>query len=187
MKESKPTIRKKMKQKIEHEKQKLKKSTKIMEKLFKTHEFQQAKIIAFFVGRTNEVETKKGIEKTLKLGKTVCIPITNFKTKTLQFSTIKNFKELEEKQFQLMEPKKEFIRKVRLNKIDLLIIPGLGFDVFKQRLGFGKGFYDRTLKKLNKKTKTIGLCFDFQIVQKLPKEKHDQKVQKIITEKRMIE
>ena len=62
--------------------------------------------------------------------------------------------------------------------INLAIIPGVAFDKSFNRLGRGKGFYDRLLPKLN--CKTIGICFDFQFLDYIPSEYHDCKVDKII-------
>ena len=66
--------------------------------------------------------------------------------------------------------------------IDLVIVPGLVFDHLNNRLGRGLGFYDRFLKKLPVTTPTIGLAFDFQLIDRLPPpEKHDVPVSKVIT------
>ena len=68
--------------------------------------------------------------------------------------------------------------------VNLAIIPAVGFDVHGNRLGRGGGFYDRLLSKL--KCPKIGVCFDLQIVDSLPVEAHDAKVDLIVTEKRII-
>ena len=63
----------------------------------------------------------------------------------------------------------------------LMILPGLAFDFNGNRLGYGKGFYDRYLKKGN--FIKVGLAYDFQVVDKLEVKEHDQKMDVIVTEK----
>jgi 5-formyltetrahydrofolate cyclo-ligase len=64
-------------------------------------------------------------------------------------------------------------------------VPGLAFDESGHRLGYGKGFYDKWLKKFRKE-KRVGACFDFQAVKRLPKTETDTPVGLIITDKRVI-
>ena len=68
--------------------------------------------------------------------------------------------------------------------IDLIIVPGVIFDREKNRLGYGKGYYDRYLS--NKDIYKIGICFSDQVIDLLPSESHDIKMNIIITEKEKI-
>lgn len=70
-------------------------------------------------------------------------------------------------------------------KIDLILVPGVAFDRQKYRMGRGGGYYDRFLSK-HMDVPTIGLAYDFQIVDKLPIQHHDQRMQYIVTEKQII-
>ena len=70
--------------------------------------------------------------------------------------------------------------------LDLIIVPGLGFDLEKNRIGFGGGFYDTFLNRLRKDgidIPFVAICYDFQIIEKVPVEGHDVKVDFIVTEK----
>ncbi len=71
---------------------------------------------------------------------------------------------------------------------DIMFIPLVAFDKYKNRLGYGGGFYDRYLKNIEKKKKVvkIGCAFSFQKINKLPTELHDKKLDLIITEKKII-
>ena len=82
--------------------------------------------------------------------------------------------------FGMLEP-----RKTKIKIPHFILIPVLAFDKYKYRLGYGKGFYDRYLKKLKKRKKiiTIGLAYSFQKVKKIPINKYDIKLDFIITEK----
>jgi len=71
---------------------------------------------------------------------------------------------------------------------DILLVPLVAFDRKLNRLGYGAGFYDRLIQSLKKKKKiiTIGLAFDFQEVYLVPVSKHDQKLDYIITNKKIL-
>ena len=74
---------------------------------------------------------------------------------------------------------------VRLDELDVIIVPGAAFDARGNRLGYGAGFYDKLLSAFKKLT--IAVAFEEQIVPKVPADPHDVPVQKIVTEKRIIE
>ncbi len=65
-------------------------------------------------------------------------------------------------------------------KIDLVLVPGVAFDKEGNRMGYGKGYYDRFLKDMC--AFKIGVCHSFQILDKIPSEKHDVKMDMIVTE-----
>lgn len=72
-------------------------------------------------------------------------------------------------------------------KVDLIFVPALAFDETGARLGQGGGWYDRALENLPARLLTIGVAFDFQIVQSVPRESHDQVVSMVVTEERIVE
>jgi 5-formyltetrahydrofolate cyclo-ligase len=76
--------------------------------------------------------------------------------------------------------------RVPLGKIDIVIVPGVCFDLHGGRIGYGKGFYDKFLKKVPKAI-SIALAYDFQIVSHFVKEPHDALVDFIVSEKRIID
>ena len=158
------------------------KSKKIIETLSKIKEFKEAKNIAVYLSLPEEVHTIEFTEKLLH-NYFVHVPFINEK-KELELSRIENFDNLEIAEYGVLTPK----NKKHSNKglIDLIIVPGLVFDEKGNRIGYGKGFFDKLLSKLNKKTLKIGLCFDFQIKKEIPAFAHDQKMDLIISEKRII-
>lgn len=160
---------------------------KILKKFFQMPEFENAKTVSFFVSIRNEVSTQEMIRKALLMGKKVVVPCVDWRKSEMQMSEILSPAELVVKKFSLLEPKSP--KPFPVKKIDLIVVPGLAFDEKRQRIGYGKGFYDdflAKLKKSNKKAKSIGLAFDFQILKKIPTTSIDKKVDKIITEKRII-
>ncbi|MDD5022583.1 MAG: 5-formyltetrahydrofolate cyclo-ligase [Candidatus ainarchaeum sp.] len=153
------------------------KSEMIMNKLLSIKEFMEASSVSVYLSKPHEVDTNYTVEHLLGK-KRLSVPVTNSKIDLVEFTS---FNDLVAGKFGILEPKtKSFIDYTP----DLILIPGVAFDIKKNRLGYGKGFYDIFLK--NKSITKIALAFDFQIVEKLPNEKHDIPMDLIITEKRII-
>jgi 5-formyltetrahydrofolate cyclo-ligase len=73
-----------------------------------------------------------------------------------------------------------------IDEVDLIVIPGVAFDYACNRLGYGGGYYDMLLAQRKKKAPIIALAYEEQIVDKIPSESHDIKVDMIITDKKII-
>lgn len=161
-----------------------KRSEQIINNLTKLSEYKKARSVLFYVSFNNEVETHDIIKRTLEnKDKQIIVPF--FKDdKGISLSILKDFSDLVEKKFGILEPRPEKIIELRKDRFDLVIIPGIVFDKEGYRIGYGNGYYDRFLSGL--KTLKVGLCYDFQLVEKIPKEKHDIPVDMIITEKVVI-
>jgi 5-formyltetrahydrofolate cyclo-ligase len=147
--------------------------------IFLSSEFyQKSQKIAFFYYINKEVNLCSAIDRALK-EKEVYLPCTHLDTKTLSFHKFFDFSELVKGAFGILEPPKE--NPVLLPEaLDLILVPGLAFDRKMGRLGYGGGFYDRFLAKT--KALKIGVAFSFQIVDQLPQDPLDQKVDLILTE-----
>lgn len=162
------------------------KSRIIKEKLNSMPEFKKSKNILTYVSFNNEVDTINIINGLLtKNEKKVLVPYVD-KDKVIQISKINSFDDLEPKTFGILEPKRNKIKKFDIDKLDLVIVPGIAFDKNGHRIGYGHGYYDRFLEKIKKDTAKIALAFDFQIVDKIPEERHDVPVDVVVTEKRVI-
>jgi 5-formyltetrahydrofolate cyclo-ligase len=161
-----------------------KKSKKIKEKLLGLKEYKEAETVLFYVSYDGEVFTHEMIKEALN-EKKVVVPISNKDTLSLTLSELISFNDLEVSSYGILEPKKEKIKEISIDEIDLIIVPGVAFDKFGNRLGHGKGYYDRLLKKAN--TTIIALAFEFQIIEKISTDEHDKPVDMIITEDRIIE
>ncbi len=163
------------------------KSQKIKEKLFSLNEFKKAKTIFTYVSFKSEARTNEIISDSLKKKKKIAVPIVSLRGKKMLLSEIKSLNELEPSKIGLFQPREEFVRLMDKKKIDLVLVPGIAFDLNGNRIGSGKGFYDRFLSKISKKIPIIGLAFEEQITKKVPREKHDVRMHKIVTDKRIIE
>jgi len=177
-------IRSHIKEKIKSssELEKSSKSVIIKDKLFSEGVFKKADVVMFYVSLKDEVNTLTMIDEAIKTGKRVCVPVILKEEKRLIAGEIKDRQaDLERQHFGIYQPRAGHVREVPLDDIDLVVVPGVAFDKNNVRLGRGHGYYDRFLGSLPQSAKTIGLAFDFQVVDDLPKDSHDIPVWKTIT------
>jgi len=161
--------------------EKTRKSGIIKNKLFNEEAFKEAKVVMFYVSLKDEVNTMSMIDEAVKIGKRVCVPVIIKEEKRLIAGEIKDRDlDLERQHFGIYQPKKGHVKEVPLENIDLIVVPGIAFDKKNMRLGRGHGYYDRFLCALPNKTRTIGLAFDFQVIEHLPQDSHDIPVWKTI-------
>lgn len=163
----------------------LKKSSQIEKRLFKMNEYKKSQMILYYISYDNEVCTHYMIKNSLLEGKNVVVPLSNKKNITLILSKLDKWDDLKIGSYNILEPKKEYIKRASIDKIDLIIVPGVGFDKRGNRIGHGIGYFDKLLQDSNYASH-IGLAFELQIVDSISTEKHDISVNKIITEKRII-
>jgi len=162
-------------------KEAVRKSAFIKKKLFSLPEFKKAKLVMFYASKQNEVDTGEMIDEALRTGKRVALPRC-VGQKTFIAKEISNrHTDLEKGAYGIYEPRKK-APDVDIKEIGLVVVPGVAFDIKNRRLGRGKGYYDRFLKKLPPGRTTIGLAFSFQMVKNLPKDSHDIPVSKVITD-----
>jgi len=163
----------------------LEKSKKIEHKLFSLKEFKTSSKVLFYVSYDNEVYTHDMIKKTLKIGKKVVVPLSDTVNRDIIPIEIKSFDELKTGSYGILEPVYNGENIASLESIELVIVPGIVFDIKGYRVGHGLGYYDKFLKKT--KAKKIGLAFEFQVVSEISYEEHDIKMDKIVTEDRIID
>ena len=164
------------------QKEVLEKSIKIKNNLFNLSQYKKSKIVMFFASFNSEVNTHDMIKASL-MNKTVVVPkVVN---NEIEPSVIMDFDNLVPSgKFRIPEPIEAM--KIAYKNIHAVIVPGIAFDKKGHRIGYGFGYYDKFLAKVPKAIK-IGLCFDFQLVEIIPKETHDVPVDIIVTEKRVVE
>ncbi|MGI6555050.1 MAG: 5-formyltetrahydrofolate cyclo-ligase [Bacillota bacterium] len=160
------------------------KSKRIQEKLFRTSYYQTSRTIMTYVDFQNEVETRSIIKRALDEGKNIVVPLCGPNFSLLPVK-IDSFDDLEKGTRGILEPTKKHDI-VDVKKLDIVLVPGITFDRSGHRLGYGLAYYDRFLTQLSPSTIIIALVYSFQLVQTLPFEDHDQKVNLIITENEMI-
>jgi 5-formyltetrahydrofolate cyclo-ligase len=157
------------------------KSKLIQQKLIESPVFNQSKSIGLYLAIGSEVQTREIINYALDLGKTVLLP--RIMSNDLRFYVVdqKDFKKnsFDVNRFGIKEPN---IDNKPADFIDLLIIPGIVFDMYGFRIGYGYGYYDKYLT-INKFSKIVGLAYDFQLIKRhIPILPHDRKIDVLITE-----
>lgn len=176
-----------------HPEQKRIKEAAIEKRLFSLRDFKNAGSVLLYVSFRSEVNTMNVLEDVLSLGKKLILPRVDAQSKSLRLFAVKHISELSPGFMGIPEPQSKKSREVRLNDVDLVIIPGTGFDTSGSRIGYGGGYYDRLLSyeskqldRVEKHIMTIALAFEDQIGANIPSEPHDIKVDMIVTEKRTI-
>jgi len=162
----------------------LKKSNLIKKRLFEMNEYKQASKVLFYISYDNEVHTHDMIKETMSNRKKIVVPVTDKEKKKLILSELKNWNDLTHGSYNILEPRRERIIEVTLDSIDLIIVPGIGFDKHGNRVGHGGGYYDKLLESAT--VPSIGLAFHLQLLDKINLEEHDISVHKIVTEKEVI-
>lgn len=148
------------------------KSQLIFDRIINESLLYDCNVVGIYCDIQNEVQTKQLILTCLAMDKVVALP--RVIGDTMEFYQIKSLEELELGSFNVMEP----IGSNLITSIDLLFVPVVAFTKKRDRIGYGKGFYD---KYLSKKCKTIGLAYEFQKVS-FEAETHDKPLDYIITE-----
>lgn len=154
-------------------------------KVINSEAYKNANVIFVFVSFKSEVDTHKIITYALKDSKTICVPKINVSEKEMEIFKIESLGELKEGYYGILEPQ-ENCPSVNSDEIDLILMPGAAFDKQGGRIGYGGGFYDRFLKRMNKKVDKIALAYDFQIIDKVPMEEFDIKINGIVTNNQYI-
>lgn len=142
-------------------------------------QFKHAKKIGFYISYRHEVDTRSLIKEYQSL-KEIYVP--KCVGEELDFQRIYSMDDLEEGAFHILEPHTNI--HIDVKDLDLIIVPLLMFDKDHNRIGYGKGFYDRCLK--HTKATTVGLAFDFQEVEDTHPHSLDVPLDYIITQKGVL-
>jgi len=155
------------------------KSARMAESLAGLEEFRAAGVIAVYLSVNGEVDTSGIIEAARKMGKEVCVPAVG-EGGAMCLVLHGESDEMGRGKYGIPEP----LGKPEQHHVDIVIVPGVVFDKFGHRIGMGGGYYDKYLK--DRKCVNIGICFDFQLVEKIPNELHDVPMDIIITEREVL-
>jgi 5-formyltetrahydrofolate cyclo-ligase len=158
-------------------------STLVQKRFLQLEEFKDAGRIALYTSFKNEVLTEDIWNAAIEEGKEVFFPRVVNKKKGLVFVKADNKEGFSRGTYNISEPGDGVVLD-ELSTFELVVVPGIAFDMNGNRLGYGEGFYDMVLKTA--KCCILATAFDFQIVEAIEAEPHDMEVHKIITESRTI-
>ncbi len=162
------------------------KDSSIKQRLLTLPEFLSARSVLFYASFRSEVETSGIIRESLSMGKRAILPKVDKGRHGLRLYEIKSLDELVAGFMGISEPFQTEKKEIHLDKIDLVIIPGAGYDYSGNRLGYGGGYYDILLSGRKKNMPIIALAYEEQLIDAIPAEKHDVKVDMIVTDLRVI-
>ena len=149
--------------------------------------YREAATIMFFLSFRSEVDTRGMVEENLAKGKRVLVPKSLPQERVLVPSQLLDLeKDLALGYYDIPEPRAEVLRPVEPAEIDLLIVPGVAFDLQGNRLGYGGGYYDRFFERLRPGVPLVAIAFELQIVSRVPIEPWDRRMDWVVTEKRAI-
>jgi len=178
---TKEQLRREYKKTRDNVKHREKLSAQIANKLFEMPEYINAKTIGIYSSFGSEVDTFEIMQDALYNGKTVGVP--KVFGDVMDFYKINSVREIqEENMFGIREPLKSKENYIEPKSLDLIIVPGLCFDRLNNRVGFGKGYYDRYLSNEELTATKIGICFEEQFLESMliKTNEYDVKMDKVI-------
>lgn len=159
-------------------------SRKAQERLLALESFQQARQVALYAPLQHEVDTSALFAAARGAGKRVWYPLVC--GEQLTFCEVTALEQLRRGCFGILEPCPSSADK-RQAAFDLMVVPGVAFDLRGHRVGFGKGYYDRYLAGLQRLPLLVGLCHDFQICEQVPVVGHDVRMQYLVSDSRTVQ
>ncbi|AJE04901.1 5-formyltetrahydrofolate cyclo-ligase [Geobacter pickeringii] len=151
--------------------------------LIATPEFVLARRVILYSPIHGEVDTREIMEASWSAGKDVFLPAVC--GEDLRFIRVASEGDFKKGAFGILEPCQTG-EALPPGRADIIVLPGVAFDLFGRRIGYGKGYYDRALHCLEGTGRLFGFCYDFQLVDEIAGEPHDVAVDVVITERRMI-
>ena len=151
-------------------------SKAILEKVEQLPDFFQAKTVMLYWAMADEVQTSDFVINWAA-SKRVILPCVN--GTDLDLRVFRGVEDLVAgENFGIPEPSGELF--TAYDEIDLILVPGVAFDVENNRMGRGKAYYDKLLSSL--KAYKLGVCFDFQLLKSVPTDEHDVRMDRIVSE-----
>lgn len=159
-----------------------KKSKLVFQQILEIDATRDKKHFGVYLAIKNEVDTRLLIDKLNWEKKEIFLPRFFESEKAYSFVKFSAWKDLESGYYGIFQPNNS--KKVSVGDLEVIFIPGVAFSKSGVRLGWGTGTYDKLLK--GSKALKIGLAYDFQIAEDLPKEEGDIKVDLVITERGIL-
>jgi 5-formyltetrahydrofolate cyclo-ligase len=160
-------------------------SAKIQAQLESLPHFQHAQRVALFwpIEGRNEVDLRPLAKSLSTRGKSVAFPSIDPETRVMTFRFPQNPEAMEERGLGFAEPAYE---DPEATELDVIVVPALGLDAQGNRIGYGAGFYDRTLVRFCPPATAIGVAFDFQLLVEVPITEGDVPVNVVVTDERIF-
>lgn len=159
-------------------------SRKIVAAFMELPEYRAARTVMFYVDVRSEVRTRHDLEEALSHGKRIVVPYCV--DGELELFHLESMDELETGMYKILEPRSDLRdlpeKRVPVEELDLIMVPGVAFDREGGRTGHGKGYYDKLLEHARLDTPLVALAFECQMFEQIPTQSHDVFMDKVITE-----
>ncbi|TWT97421.1 5-formyltetrahydrofolate cyclo-ligase [Neorhodopirellula pilleata] len=146
--------------------------------------YQNANCVMWYVDVRDEARTRHALPDAVASGKKIVIPFCV--DGELELFHLESMDELAEGMYGILEPKEELrevaAKRVPVEELDLILVPGVGFDAVGGRTGHGKGYYDKLLENARLETPLIALAFDCQMFDEIPMQSHDIYMDMVVTQ-----
>lgn len=157
----------------------------IFSKLINSDLYKEANRLFIYVNYSSEVNTIEIIKRALRDKKDIYVPKTCKESKSMVAVKINSLNGLIVDKYGISEP--PVVDKSEIaSDFDLIIMPGVAFDIHGNRIGYGGGYYDKYIFSLEKNIKKVALAYEIQIVEEIESEIHDIKVDYIITNEKIM-
>ena len=164
-------------------------SREIMSRFMALPEYHAAESVMFYVDVRAEVRTRFDLQAAIDSGKRIIVPYCV--DGELELFHLESMDELEEGAYSILEPRADLRlvpeKQVEVTEIDLIMVPGVGFDSSGGRAGHGKGYYDKLLEHARLDTPLVAVAFDCQIFPHIPVQSHDVYMDKVLTQTKAYE
>lgn len=152
----------------------------VRERLWTLPEFQRAgRVLTYVSAKDNEVDTRAIIERLLAEGRIVACP-QSLPDRVLAWRKIDSVDDLTGSRYGIPEPQPERCKVVAPSRADVVLVPGIAFTREGHRIGYGGGYFDRFLHDFG--GLSIGLAYEFQLVDAIPTGPHDMRLNLVVTE-----
>ncbi len=156
-------------------------SSSVCQRLAARDELQDIDCLAGYMAKGHELDVRPFLDTAIDQGIEVLLPRV-IGPGEMEFCPVDDWDELESGTFGIEEPTGPVSP---IDDVDIFLVPGLAFDRQGTRLGFGMGYYDRALPPSGRAT-TVGVGYDWQLVEELPSEDHDQPMDAVVTDCRWL-
>jgi 5-formyltetrahydrofolate cyclo-ligase len=161
----------------------------ICERLVALPEYARARTALYYVDVRSEVRTRDYLATALRHDKRIVVPYCV--EGALELFLLESMDELATGMYRILEPREELRgrpeKRVGVEELDLVVVPGVAFDRTGARMGHGKGYYDKLLEHARPDTPLVALAFECQLFPEIPTEAHDVFMDKVVTEAAVYE
>ena len=149
-------------------------------------EYLQASTVLYYVSFRSEVDTHGLMQAAWERGKRVAVPRVIREGNRLDLHLIRSMDDLAPGAMGILEPDPNRAETCPGDEVNVIVIPGAVFDRKGHRIGYGGGYYDRLLAGMPPELFRVGLGYELQLVDNIPAEEHDQKLDVLVTERGLI-